>query len=109
MNVAPCLGVCFFSGCLRKLDLSLCSLEDGDIICADIWDLPNLQVLDLEENNFSQLNFGLFRLPRLKLFTIELSCLENKFVVVHNSADVHDRFMSTHLSWNPIRYVETRI
>ncbi|CAH1431544.1 unnamed protein product [Lactuca virosa] len=74
MNIGPCLEIWFFSGCLRKLDLSLCSLEDGDIISTDIWDIPNLQVLDLEENNFSRLNFGLFRLPRLKWLNV--SCCE---------------------------------
>ncbi|CAI9297053.1 unnamed protein product [Lactuca saligna] len=52
-------------GFLTKLELSNCGLGDEDI-GSDVWELANLQVLNLDGNKFSRLNFGLFGLPRLK-------------------------------------------
>ncbi|CAH1431548.1 unnamed protein product [Lactuca virosa] len=60
------IGVWFFSGCLRKLDLSFCKLGDGDIRSAAGWELPNLKELNLIGNRFVRLDFSLLRLPRLK-------------------------------------------
>ncbi|CAH1431504.1 unnamed protein product [Lactuca virosa] len=64
------IRMCFFSGCLRKLDLSLCNLGDGDIRPAAVWELPNLQHLNLEGNRFVRLNFSLLRVPRLRYLNI---------------------------------------
>ncbi|XP_042753729.1 TMV resistance protein N isoform X2 [Lactuca sativa] len=63
-------GVWFFSGCLRKLVLSNCSLGDGDISSAASWELPNLLELDLQENGFVRLDFSLLLLPQLKCLDI---------------------------------------
>ncbi|CAH1440759.1 unnamed protein product [Lactuca virosa] len=73
---------------LRKLDLSWCNLGHEDI-GSDILELPNLQELNLEGNEFSRLSFGLLRLPRLKYFNVtncqglvELSELPSSVAVV---------------------------
>ncbi|GJU16589.1 Toll/interleukin-1 receptor domain-containing protein [Tanacetum coccineum] len=50
---------------LRKLDLSSCCFEDGEIP-SDIGELSNLQDLNLSYNNFSKLHFSLSQLTRLK-------------------------------------------
>ncbi|XP_071696773.1 TMV resistance protein N-like isoform X1 [Rutidosis leptorrhynchoides] len=54
-----------FSICLKRLDLSDCNLEDGEIPCG-VGELFNLTVLDLSYNNFSRLHFSLLKLTRLK-------------------------------------------
>nr|GEU41203.1 hypothetical protein [Tanacetum cinerariifolium] len=54
---------------LRKLDLSFCSFEDGEI-SSDIGELSNLQDLNLSNNNFSKLHFSLSQLTRLKLLIL---------------------------------------
>ncbi|GJY65708.1 Toll/interleukin-1 receptor domain-containing protein [Tanacetum coccineum] len=54
---------------LRKLDLSGCFFEDGEIQ-SDIGELSNLQDLDLSNNNFSKLHFSLSQLTRLKLLNL---------------------------------------
>nr|GEW65178.1 Toll/interleukin-1 receptor (TIR) domain-containing protein [Tanacetum cinerariifolium] len=54
---------------LRKLDLSSCYLEYGEIQCY-IGELSNLQDLNLSYNNFSKLHFSLSRLTRLKLLNL---------------------------------------
>nr|GEZ14143.1 Toll/interleukin-1 receptor (TIR) domain-containing protein [Tanacetum cinerariifolium] len=54
---------------LRKLDLSKCYFEDGEIP-SDIGELSNLQDLDLSDNNFSKLHFSLSQLTRLKLLNL---------------------------------------
>nr|GEX19969.1 Toll/interleukin-1 receptor (TIR) domain-containing protein [Tanacetum cinerariifolium] len=54
---------------LRKLDLSICSFEDGEIQ-SDIGDLSNLQDLDLSKINFSKLHFSLSQLTRLKVLNL---------------------------------------
>ncbi|GKD70018.1 Toll/interleukin-1 receptor domain-containing protein [Tanacetum coccineum] len=54
---------------LRKLDLSNCGFEDGEIP-SDIGELSNLQDLDLSNNNFSKLHFSLSQLTRLKLLNL---------------------------------------
>ncbi|XP_071696789.1 TMV resistance protein N-like isoform X1 [Rutidosis leptorrhynchoides] len=50
---------------LKRLNLSECKLEDGEIPC-DVGELFNLTVLDLSHNNFSRLPFSLWKLTRLK-------------------------------------------
>ncbi|KAK9063620.1 hypothetical protein SSX86_017491 [Deinandra increscens subsp. villosa] len=57
---------------LRKLFLSNCHLGDGDIDF-DGWKLLNLEELDLSRNLFSQLNFSLLQLARLKWLDVS-SC-----------------------------------
>ncbi|GJS67057.1 Toll/interleukin-1 receptor domain-containing protein [Tanacetum coccineum] len=57
---------------LRKLHLSYCRFEDGEIP-SDIGELSNLQDLDLSDNNFSKLHFSLSQLTRLKLLNLS-SC-----------------------------------
>ncbi|KAL7588765.1 hypothetical protein Lser_V15G37385 [Lactuca serriola] len=59
----------FFSRGLRNLHLWYCNLGDKEIRSA-VWDLPNLEKLNLSGNNFSQLNFSLFRLPQLKWLNV---------------------------------------
>ncbi|KAL9999352.1 putative TIR domain, P-loop containing nucleoside triphosphate hydrolase [Helianthus debilis subsp. tardiflorus] len=59
------VGLQFISRCLRKLILRRCNFGDEDIDC-DVWDLPNLQELDLSLNLFSRLNFSILKAPRLK-------------------------------------------
>ncbi|GJY26950.1 Toll/interleukin-1 receptor domain-containing protein [Tanacetum coccineum] len=54
---------------LRKLDLSSCCFEDGEIQ-SDIGELSNLQDLNLSYNNFSKLHFSLSQLTRLKLLNL---------------------------------------
>nr|GEV08033.1 Toll/interleukin-1 receptor (TIR) domain-containing protein [Tanacetum cinerariifolium] len=54
---------------LRKLDLSSCHFEDGEIP-SDIGELTNLQDLNLSWNNFSELHFSLSQLTRLKLLNL---------------------------------------
>ncbi|GJX98966.1 Toll/interleukin-1 receptor domain-containing protein, partial [Tanacetum coccineum] len=54
---------------LRKLDLSGCYFEDGEIP-SDIGELSNLQDLDLTNNKFSKLHFSLSQLTRLKLLNL---------------------------------------
>ncbi|KAM0014955.1 putative leucine-rich repeat domain superfamily [Helianthus debilis subsp. tardiflorus] len=60
---------------LRKLDLSLCNLGDGDIPSNILCELLNLQQLDLSGNNFSRLPSGLSQIPCLKY--LDLSCCES--------------------------------
>ncbi|KAL7589321.1 hypothetical protein Lser_V15G37382 [Lactuca serriola] len=83
------IGAWFFGGCLRKLDLSWCSLADRDIKSAAVWVLPKLQELNLEGNRFARLNFSIWRLPRLKWLNVsrckklvELSELPSSIAVV---------------------------
>ncbi|KAJ0900236.1 putative leucine-rich repeat domain superfamily [Helianthus annuus] len=59
------VGLQFISRCLRKLILRRCNFGDEDIDY-DVWDLPNLQELDLSLNLFSRLNFSILKAPRLK-------------------------------------------
>ncbi|XP_023757836.1 disease resistance protein RUN1-like [Lactuca sativa] len=54
---------------LRKLDLWFCNLGDKEMGSA-VWDLPNLEELNLAGNYFSRLNFSLLRLPRLKWLNV---------------------------------------
>ncbi|XP_023764580.2 TMV resistance protein N [Lactuca sativa] len=56
----------FFSGCLGKLDLSVCYLTDKNIRSAAGWALPNLKELNLSSNWFIRLDFSLLQLPQLK-------------------------------------------
>ncbi|GJW49377.1 Toll/interleukin-1 receptor domain-containing protein [Tanacetum coccineum] len=55
---------------LRKLDLSYCCFEDGEIE-SDIGELSNLQDLNLSYSNFSKLHFNLSQLTRLKLLNLK--------------------------------------
>ncbi|XP_076952317.1 disease resistance protein Roq1-like [Bidens hawaiensis] len=59
------IGLQFISTCLRKLILRHCNLGHEDIDY-DVWDVPNLQELDLSINAFSRLDFNILKLPRLK-------------------------------------------
>nr|XP_043635305.1 TMV resistance protein N-like isoform X2 [Erigeron canadensis] len=59
---------------LRKLDLSGCGLNDGDIP-SEIGELYNLRELHLWSNDFTRLDFNLSRLTRLKL--LDLGSCEN--------------------------------
>ncbi|KAL4574673.1 hypothetical protein LXL04_021509 [Taraxacum kok-saghyz] len=68
------IRLCLFHRDLRKLNLSFCNLEDKDMSSA-IWELPNLQELNLSGNNFSQLDFSLIRLPQLKFLDVS-NCME---------------------------------
>nr|XP_043622044.1 TMV resistance protein N-like [Erigeron canadensis] len=54
---------------LRKLNLSRCKLEDGDI-SSEIGELSELQELDLSYNCFTRLEFSLLQLTRLKLLQL---------------------------------------
>ncbi|CAI9265231.1 unnamed protein product [Lactuca saligna] len=63
------LGLRFLHIGLKKLDLSYCNLRDEDIGC-EIWDLSNLQRLNLRGNNLSRLDFSHLRIPRLKWLDI---------------------------------------
>ncbi|KAJ0545017.1 putative leucine-rich repeat domain superfamily [Helianthus annuus] len=54
---------------LRKLNLGKCNLGDGDLP-SDIYELLNLQVLDLSYNYFSRLPSGLSQIPCLKLLNL---------------------------------------
>ncbi|XP_023757848.1 disease resistance protein Roq1 isoform X2 [Lactuca sativa] len=67
------IRLCFFRRDLRTLNLSLCNLGDEDI-SSSVWELPNLQELDLSANRFSRLCFSLLRLPRLKFLNVT-NCL----------------------------------
>ncbi|CAI9297018.1 unnamed protein product [Lactuca saligna] len=67
------IRLCFFRRDLRTLNLSLCNLGDEDI-GSSVWELPNLQELDLSANRFSRLCFSLLRLPRLKFLNVT-NCL----------------------------------
>ncbi|KAL7587243.1 hypothetical protein Lser_V15G37377 [Lactuca serriola] len=61
------IGLWFSCGWLKKLDLGWCNLADGHMIRSTaVWELPNLEKLDLKGNRFVQLNFSLLQLPRLK-------------------------------------------
>ncbi|CAI9295517.1 unnamed protein product [Lactuca saligna] len=80
---------CFFRRDLIKLNLSACSLEDEDIMSCVVWELPNVQELNLSDNNFSRLDFSLMRLPRLKfldvstcMYLVELSGLPSSIAVL---------------------------
>ncbi|KAL4574286.1 hypothetical protein LXL04_021114 [Taraxacum kok-saghyz] len=80
------IGLRFISECLTKMDLSYCNLGDGDI---GVWELPNLQELNLEGNRFTRLSFSHLRLPRLKWLNVsfcfnlvELSKLPSSISVV---------------------------
>ncbi|XP_071699180.1 TMV resistance protein N-like [Rutidosis leptorrhynchoides] len=60
----------FNSECsLKRLDLSDCQMEDGEIP-GDVGELLNLTELDLSGNNFSRLPFSLLRLTQLKLLSL---------------------------------------
>ncbi|GKD31804.1 Toll/interleukin-1 receptor domain-containing protein [Tanacetum coccineum] len=54
---------------LRKLDLSGCCFEDGEIQ-SDIGELSNLQDLNLSFNNFSKLHFSLSQLKLAQLLNL---------------------------------------
>ncbi|CAH1416746.1 unnamed protein product [Lactuca virosa] len=77
-------------GSLRKLELSWCDLGDEHIdIGSGVWELPNLQELNLKGNKFSRLNFHRLRLPRLKWLNVsycsklvELSEIPSSIAVV---------------------------
>jgi len=44
-------------------------------IGSDVWELPNLEELDLSENQLiSQLHFSILRLPRLKYLSVSCCC-----------------------------------
>lgn len=60
-----------FPHLLTRLSLNTCSLLDGDIP-PDMWDLSNLQILDLRENYFTRLH-GLSRLSCLKYLNLSNS------------------------------------
>ncbi|PWA61768.1 toll/interleukin-1 receptor (TIR) domain-containing protein [Artemisia annua] len=64
-------GLQFISTGLKKLVLSNCHLGD-EHIKSNVWELSNLQELDLSQNIFSQLNFSFLQLPRLKWLDISL-------------------------------------
>ncbi|XP_023752245.1 disease resistance protein Roq1 [Lactuca sativa] len=88
LGVECCVGLRFFLKDLKYLNLSRCSLGDEEITSA-VWELPNLQELDLSENIFSRLNFSLLQLPRLKWLNltlcqglVELSELPSSIAVV---------------------------
>ncbi|XP_052622371.1 disease resistance protein RUN1 [Lactuca sativa] len=68
------IGLQFCLRDLRELDLSYCRLGDENMSSA-VWELPNLQKLDLSRNKFSRLNLSPLRLPRLKC--IDVSCCKN--------------------------------
>ncbi|GKC92124.1 Toll/interleukin-1 receptor domain-containing protein [Tanacetum coccineum] len=55
---------------LRKLDLSKCFFEDGEIQ-SGVGELSNLQDLNLSYNNFSKLHFSISQLTRLKRLNLE--------------------------------------
>lgn len=59
------VGLQFISSFLKKLILRKCNFRDEDIDY-DVWDLPNLEELDLSLNLFSRLNFSILKVPRLK-------------------------------------------
>nr|XP_043629636.1 disease resistance protein Roq1-like isoform X2 [Erigeron canadensis] len=65
-------GLQFISKSLTKLVLSSCHLGDEDIISSNVWDLSNLQELDLSLNDFTRLSFDLLQLPRLKWLDVSL-------------------------------------
>nr|KAJ0196228.1 hypothetical protein LSAT_V11C700387130 [Lactuca sativa] len=74
---------------LRKLNLSSCQLGDEDI-GSGVWELPNLQELNLESNKFSRLSFSQVRLPQLKWLNVtncyclvELSELPSSIAVIN--------------------------
>ncbi|XP_076952373.1 TMV resistance protein N-like [Bidens hawaiensis] len=54
---------------LRKLDISYCKLEDGDMP-SDMSGLINLQMLDLSHNRFSRLHSSLSKIPCLKFLKL---------------------------------------
>ncbi|KAJ0586405.1 putative TIR domain, P-loop containing nucleoside triphosphate hydrolase [Helianthus annuus] len=54
---------------LRKLDLGSCRLKDSDFPIT-IVDLPNLQVLNLSNNDFSRLDFNISQLTQLKFLNL---------------------------------------
>ncbi|GKB65262.1 Toll/interleukin-1 receptor domain-containing protein [Tanacetum coccineum] len=65
---------------LQRLDLVDCCLEDGEIP-SSIGEMSNLQVLNLDCNNFSKLHFSILRLTRLKL--LNLSCCKRLLELPH--------------------------
>ncbi|KAL7587812.1 hypothetical protein Lser_V15G37336 [Lactuca serriola] len=84
----PCVPLNNMNNHIRKLNLSYCSVGDKDIDYA-IWDLPNLEELNLEGNKFSRLSFSRMRLPQLKWLNVsyckeltELSELPSSIAVV---------------------------
>ncbi|XP_023764586.1 disease resistance protein Roq1 isoform X1 [Lactuca sativa] len=83
------IGLWFSSECLRKLDLRWFKLADGVIGSPAVWELPNLQELNLTGNSFVRLNFSLLRVPQLQYLNIsqcynlvELSDLPSSIAVV---------------------------
>ncbi|KAD2393649.1 hypothetical protein E3N88_40626 [Mikania micrantha] len=64
-------GLQFISSGLRKLVLSDCHLGDEDIDW-EVWELPNLQELDLSWNKFSRLSFSSLRFRELKWLDVSL-------------------------------------
>ncbi|KAL4570652.1 hypothetical protein LXL04_026311 [Taraxacum kok-saghyz] len=78
----------FLHNALRKLNLSRCSLGDKEI-GSGVWELPNLEVLNLNGNTILRLDFSILVLPRLKWLSVsdckrlvELSELPSSIVVI---------------------------
>ncbi|CAI9295945.1 unnamed protein product [Lactuca saligna] len=68
---------------------SVCQLSNSNHIRSAVWELPNLQKLNLSKNKFSRLNFSFMRTPRLKLLNVsfcsdlvELSELPSSIAIV---------------------------
>ncbi|KAJ9554323.1 hypothetical protein OSB04_018368 [Centaurea solstitialis] len=96
-----------FTHFLRRLSLRECGLVDGDI--SVFCELPNLQVLDLRENNFSRLHSSLLQLPHLKFLNlsdchnlVELPDLPSSIAILIaercTALNVGD-FPTNHLKW----------
>ncbi|XP_076957179.1 TMV resistance protein N-like [Bidens hawaiensis] len=66
------IGFQSFHRGLRKLYLRWCNLVDENM-CSNVLEFSNLEELDLRANGFSQLNFSLLQLPRLKWLDVS-SC-----------------------------------
>ncbi|KAK9062832.1 hypothetical protein SSX86_020022 [Deinandra increscens subsp. villosa] len=71
-NIINHIGFQSFHRGLVKLDLRWCNLVDENL-CSDVLELSCLQELDLRGNEFSQINFALLQLPRLKWLDVS-SC-----------------------------------